>query len=82
MRNLDISVENSEKLNSSEQNEESIEQSEESESRGGEIGIQDLEISPKVFGDLSPEALNYIQKLQSELSNVEQVGFFFSWQLV
>ncbi|KAF2308646.1 hypothetical protein GH714_011696 [Hevea brasiliensis] len=71
-RNLDICVENLEKLNSSKQNEQSIEQSEENVSGGGEIGIQDLEISPQVFGDLSPEALNYIQKLQSKLSNMEQ----------
>ncbi|KAF2308649.1 hypothetical protein GH714_011709 [Hevea brasiliensis] len=71
-RNLDICVENLEKLNSSKQNEQSTERSEENVRGGGEIGIQDLEISPQVFGDLSPEALNYIQKLQSKLSNMEQ----------
>lgn len=72
MRNLDISVDSSKISNSSEQKEETREQFEESESRGAEVGIQDLEISHQVFGDLSPKALNYIQKLQSELSNMEQ----------
>ncbi|PRQ35964.1 hypothetical protein RchiOBHm_Chr4g0386271 [Rosa chinensis] len=30
--------------------------------------------SPQVFGDLSPEALNYIQRLQSELTNVKEIS--------
>ncbi|XP_065879429.1 uncharacterized protein [Euphorbia lathyris] len=72
MRNLDLSVESSNMSNSSKQDDKSREQTEESESRVGEVGIHDLEISPQVFGDLSPEALNYIQKLQSELSYAEQ----------
>ncbi|XP_050225805.1 uncharacterized protein LOC126675240 [Mercurialis annua] len=43
--------------------------SELSEDKG--IGIEDLQISPQIFGDLSPEALNYIRNLQLELSNAE-----------
>lgn len=48
---------------------------------GGEIevasdlGLKDLEncsSSPRVFGDLPPQALNYIQQLQSELTNVKE----------
>lgn len=39
-----------------------------------DIRFKDLEsCSPRMFGDLSPEALNYIQQLQSELTNVEEV---------
>lgn len=30
-------------------------------------------LSPQVFGDLSPEALSYIQLLQSELSSMKEV---------
>ncbi|XP_007032312.2 PREDICTED: uncharacterized protein LOC18601334 [Theobroma cacao] len=38
----------------------------------GSAGFEELEkIRPRVFGDLSPEALNYIEKLQAELSDVE-----------
>ncbi|KDP45425.1 hypothetical protein JCGZ_09674 [Jatropha curcas] len=72
MRNLDISVETSKKSNCQKEKEELREVSEDNESGVGEIGIQDLEISPQVFGDLSPEALSYIQKLQSELSSMER----------
>lgn len=36
--------------------------------------FEDLEsCSPRVFGNLSPKALNYIQQLQSELTNVKKV---------
>ncbi|WCJ20884.1 hypothetical protein M5689_003087 [Euphorbia peplus] len=72
MRNLDLSVPSlNDKSNSSKRDEESRGRIDEGESSAGEIGC-DLEFSPQVFGDLSPEALNYIQKLQSELSNAEQ----------
>ncbi|KAK4272058.1 hypothetical protein QN277_020658 [Acacia crassicarpa] len=38
-----------------------------------DVRFEDLEsCSPRVFGDLSPEALNYIQQLQSELTNVKE----------
>lgn len=49
---------------------------------GSEIGVreglgncvEELDrMSPQVFGDLSPEALSYIQHLQSELSNMKEV---------
>lgn len=36
--------------------------------------VEELErMSPQVFGDLSPEALSYIQHLQSELSTMKEV---------
>ena len=40
-----------------------------------ESGVfEELEkIRPRVFEDLSPEALNYIEKLQAELSDMEAV---------
>ncbi|XVE83879.1 hypothetical protein DITRI_Ditri16bG0123500 [Diplodiscus trichospermus] len=39
----------------------------------GSGGFEELEkIRPRVFGDLSPQALNYIEKLQAELSDVEE----------
>ncbi|KAJ0229574.1 hypothetical protein HA466_0315900 [Hirschfeldia incana] len=35
--------------------------------------VEELErMSPKVFGDLSPEALSYIQELQSELTSIKE----------
>ncbi|OMO52729.1 hypothetical protein COLO4_37021 [Corchorus olitorius] len=46
------------------------EKREEIDSRSG--GFQELEkIRPRVFEDLSPKALNYIEKLQAELSDME-----------
>lgn len=72
-RNLDISVgmERSKHFKSKRQEEE---QSEEVVIGGGGDGDEDLErIRPQVFADLSPEAMNYIHKLQSELSNVKEV---------
>ncbi|GAV80839.1 DUF760 domain-containing protein [Cephalotus follicularis] len=40
---------------------------------GSGDGDEDLErIRPQIFGDLSPEALSYIHKLQSELSDVKE----------
>ncbi|CAN0924412.1 hypothetical protein LINGRAHAP2_LOCUS34174 [Linum grandiflorum] len=71
-RNLNISVENWRKFDSQEQEEETQEERYVNEGRGGEAGLQDVEISPQVFGDLPPEALSYIQRLQSELSNVKE----------
>lgn len=72
-----MSVGSSDRSDSSKQEDESRERSEESESGVGEVGNHDLEISPQLFADLSPEALNYIQKLKSDLSNAEQVIFFY-----
>ncbi|XWS44239.1 hypothetical protein CRYUN_Cryun15aG0027400 [Craigia yunnanensis] len=43
------------------------------ERESGSGGLEELEkIRPRVFGDLSPEALKYIEKLQAELSDVEE----------
>lgn len=40
---------------------------------GSDVVLNGLEsCSPRVFGDLSPEALNYIQQLQSELTRVKE----------
>lgn len=76
MRNFDISLENSEKLSTSKQLGVSDEQVRE---RVSEIGAwhsnEELEMrSPQIFGDLSPEALNFIHRLQSEISNAEEVS--------
>ncbi|KAL5582458.1 hypothetical protein UlMin_014900 [Ulmus minor] len=75
MRNFDIPMKNSERLNQSKQDGNS--EGQESEEKDGEIGfgssMEELEASsPQVFGNLSPEALNYIQRLQSELSNAKE----------
>ena len=44
------------------------------ERESGSGGFEELEkIRPRVFGDLSPEGLKYIEKLQAELSDVEKV---------
>lgn len=81
MRNLEISPDSLENLKCSERRREVEENKVEEESKvrdsggGGDISIEDLERrAPQIFGDLSPEALNYIQKLQSELSNVKEVS--------
>jgi len=51
----------------------SDEEEKESEDRGSDLSIEGLERRGlQVFGDLSPEALNYIQRLQSELSNAKE----------
>ena len=76
MRNFDIPMENSEKLKQSKL--QGVSEGDEIENKGGEIGfettVEELEMtSPQVFGNLSPEALNYIQRLQLELSNVKEV---------
>ena len=78
MRNFDIPPYNGKWSNSPTQTEVSGEHdSEDMDSEvGSELGFKDLEsCSPRVFGDLSPEALHYIQQLQSELTNVKEVAF-------
>ncbi|KAL0014200.1 hypothetical protein SO802_001269 [Lithocarpus litseifolius] len=79
MRNLEISPDSLKNLKCSERRREVEENKVEEESKvrdsggGGDISIEDLERrAPQIFRDLSPEALNYIQKLQSELSNVKE----------
>ncbi|KAJ8774954.1 hypothetical protein K2173_019958 [Erythroxylum novogranatense] len=72
MRNLEISVEDSKKLDSSREEEGCGDCSEEGESGSGctQVDFEDFEISPRVLGDLSPEALSYVQQLKSELAHV------------
>lgn len=76
MRNFEIPSDSLERSKCSERQREVSE--EESEVRdsgggGGDMSIEELERRvPQVFGELSPEALNYIQQLQSELSNVKE----------
>lgn len=75
MRNFDIPMENSEKLNRSKQ--QGVSEGQEIQDKDIENGfgtsMEELETtSPQVFGNLSPEALNYIQRLQSELSNAKE----------
>ncbi|CAN1726165.1 hypothetical protein LINPERHAP1_LOCUS391 [Linum perenne] len=71
-RNLDISMENLRESDPREPQEHTREDRVVNESRGVEIGVQDVEISPQVFGDLPPEALSYIQRLQSEVSDMKE----------
>lgn len=82
MRNFDISVDGLKRLNFSVEGEVLDKHCEESENEGGEISVEDLEISPQVLGDLSHDALNYIQKLQSDLSNVKEVRNCFPFSLM
>lgn len=75
MRNFDISVDGLKRLSVSRESEVSDKKCEERASESGQIGVENLEeISPQVFGGLSQEALNYIQRLQSELSDVKEVS--------
>lgn len=77
MRNFDISSEKSMPSDRSKIGEASeMAESEEMHSING-IGMSSELLdstAPQVFGDLSPEALNYIQRLQSELTNVKEVS--------
>ncbi|XP_044465256.1 uncharacterized protein LOC123195545 [Mangifera indica] len=71
MRNFDISVDGLNRLSVSRESEVSDKQCEKIERESSEIGVENLEeISPQVFEVLPQEALNYIQQLQSELSDV------------
>ncbi|CAL1357883.1 unnamed protein product [Linum trigynum] len=71
-RNLEISMENWRRSDSGEPQLETKEESDVNKGRVGEVGAQDVEISPQVLGDLPQEALNYIQRLESELSDVKE----------
>lgn len=78
IRNFDISSTSLKNVNS-------LEESDDSEVKGENFNgsnanlqvenscIEDLE-RIQVFGDLSPEALSYIQQLQSELHTAEEVN--------
>ncbi|GMI68430.1 hypothetical protein like AT5G14970 [Hibiscus trionum] len=48
-----------------------VEKNKEVEGGNGEYDALE-DIRPRVFGDLSPEALKYIEKLQAELSDIEE----------
>lgn len=77
MRNFDISPDSLKRSNCSEQCEVLELQSEETKCGGGEVdvngSIEDWEPSSTwSLGDLPPEALNYIQKLESELSTAKK----------
>lgn len=75
MRNFDISVDGLNRLSVSRESEVSDKQCEKIERESSEIGVENLEeISPQVFEVLPQEALNYIQRLQSELSDVKEVS--------
>lgn len=78
-RNLDIPMGNSRRVDCWEKHEGS-ELEEERRVKGSEVGgglqAEDLGMSPQVLGDLSPEALSYIQQLQSELYSAEEVNKF------
>lgn len=82
MRNFDISPDSLKRSNCSERCEVLELQSEETKCGGGEVdvngSIEDWEPSSAwSLGDLPPEALNYIQKLESELSTAKKVRDFF-----
>lgn len=88
MRNLDISPSSSKRSTCSEGSGVS-ELAVEKGTRDCEMLAEHLERSPQIFGDLSPEALNYIQQLQSELNSAEEVRvhlfpplFLFSFALL
>ncbi|CAN0857561.1 hypothetical protein LINGRAHAP2_LOCUS6800, partial [Linum grandiflorum] len=71
-RNLNMSMENSRKSDPREPQARTSEARVVNESSGVEIGVQDVKISPPVFRDLPPEALSYIQRLQSDVSDVKE----------
>ena len=79
MRNFDIPLDNFRSSEFWEENGVSELKREESEGGGRESSIdgrvEDLErVNIQSFGDLSPEVLNYIQQLESELSAAKQVS--------
>lgn len=79
MRNFDISTGNSMPLDRSkiDGSSEMVDGEERDGGNGFGASNQYLDsVTPQVFGDLSPEALNYIQRLQSELTNVKEVSTF------
>lgn len=80
MRNFDLSPDTSKSLNFSEEDGVSTKH-DESEGGCSEVGVdcgaEDVErTNLQSLGDLSPEVLNYIQQMESELSTVKQVSFY------
>lgn len=76
-RNFEISTESSKnRSNCPEELEVSEEENECEEHRDSGMSMEGLEKGgPQIFDDLSPEALNYIQRLRSELSDVKEVSY-------
>ncbi|KAI6671234.1 hypothetical protein NL676_006119 [Syzygium grande] len=74
MRNFDSSLDSSVKRDLVSQNDVSPVEGEERQSGDeGDVSVVDMEgRGLQIFGDLSPEALNYIQQLQSELDMVKE----------
>ncbi|KAI3462972.1 hypothetical protein Pfo_019635 [Paulownia fortunei] len=82
MRNFDLSLDSTKRVDFEDNDRGSEVRWEESEGEGSEKGVavgvercaEELEtMNLKGFGDLSPEALNYIQQLELELSAVKQL---------
>lgn len=85
MRNFDLSPHSSKRSDFAENDGASEVRWEGSDGGGGEKGVgagveecaEELEkMNLQNFGDLSPEALNYIQQLELELSTAKQVSDF------
>ena len=77
MRNFDKSTENSVPLDRSEIDGVSDRVESEERDDGNGIGVSSELLdsaTPHVFGELPPEALNCIQRLESELTNVKEVS--------
>lgn len=86
MRNFDIPSDNLKGFKSTEEDVNSGSKSEGIE--GGERGVgvnMSSAVSERMdiqaLGNLSPEALKYVQQLEEELSSVKQVKFFLSFNL-
>lgn len=74
MRNFDIPSDNLKGLNLAEENVNlGLKSEEKSENMSPAVSER---INAQALGDLSPEALSYIQQLEEELSSVKQVIFF------
>ena len=73
MRNFDISPDNLTGLDRSKP----LEVSDIEENRVGvDSNMEDLDTRPRLLSDLPPEALKYIQQLQTELSNLKDVRIY------
>lgn len=78
MRNFNNSSHSSTKVDLvSQSNVSQVEGEERQSGDGSDVSVVDMEgRDVQIFGDLSPEALNYIQQLQSELDMVKEVCIF------
>lgn len=81
MRNFDITPYSGKGSKSPTQTEVSEQQNDEDRDIevGSDLGFKDSEsCSPRLFADLSPEVLNYIQQLQSDITTAKEVNHCFS----